>query len=150
MDSQDAVFHSLAAITDRKNSNIRNEETIVKTAEIENRSLTAEERKDFDGLMQKAEDLAGDVSRIQNLGGQDTRSHREVALLEQDRALVHAQRNPSPRMAEVMGGWDEGRQQHIESKIYDPSEKIMQRPSGLSLQKWFRGMVTGRWEGAEM
>ncbi len=111
---------------------------IVARAEAEGRGLTADETRDFDGLKVKIQALNGTLDRASELG--ELRAHIEKPIVNgpiiqpDANGLVYVPRNVIPG----------------DVRAYKPNEAIAESPyHGPGLGAYVRGIVTGRWTGAE-
>jgi HK97 family phage major capsid protein len=103
----------------------------------ENRSLTAAEQKDFDGLKAKAEEINSTLERASQLGEMRAEIERPIT-------------------SRVDGGSDGGmiygrnRRSGDEVRALARNEAISDQPyNGPGLGTYVRGLVTGRWNGAD-
>jgi HK97 family phage major capsid protein len=110
---------------------------IIGRAESEKRGLTAEEQRDFDGLKAKLQGVNETLDRASQLGEIRADIERPIVspMAQPDsNGMIYTARNLNP--AEV--------------RTYKPNEAVAeQRYSGPGLGAYVRGIVTGRWNGAE-
>lgn len=110
---------------------------IIAKAENEKRALTAEEQRDFDGLKAKLQAINETLERASQLGEMRADIERPIVspLVQPDgNGMIYTPRSMNP--AEV--------------RTYKPNEAVAeQRYSGPGLGAYVRGIVTGRWNGAE-
>jgi HK97 family phage major capsid protein len=110
---------------------------IVNSATSENRGLTASEQKDWDGLKEKVGSLNGTLDRASQLG--ELRSEIEKPIVSGP--VQHTEGG----MSYVSRGMNPG-----EVRTYRPNEAIAEGPyQGPGLGAYVRGIVTGKWNGAE-
>lgn len=127
-------FKELRAKRDSYANTMRN---ILNGAEKENRGLTAAESRDFDGLKVKAEDLSTTLSRASQLGEMRADIERPVT---------------SGADGATEGGMIYGRNLRSgdEVRTLARNEAIADQPyNGPGLGTYVRGLVTGRWNGAD-
>lgn len=111
---------------------------ILSKAENEKRALTAEEQKDFDGLKAKVQAISETLDRASQLGELRADIERPIVsgpLVAPDgNAMIYTPRGLNP--ADV--------------RICKPNDAVAeQRYNGPGLGAYIRGIVTGRWSGAE-
>jgi len=111
---------------------------ILARAESEGRALTADETRDFDGLKVKLEALTQTLDRAAQLGEMRAEIERPIAsgplVVADPNGMVYGNRNTNPG----------------EVRTCRPNEAVAeQRYSGPGLGAYVRGIVTGRWNGAE-
>lgn len=112
---------------------------IIVRAESEKRGLTAEEQRDFDGLKTKLESVNQTLDRASQLG--EIRADIERPIVSptpqadgNGNGMIYTARSLNP--AEV--------------RTFKPNEAVAeQRYNGPGLGAYVRGIVTGRWNGAE-
>ncbi len=110
--------------------------SIVERATTENRALTVGEQKDFDGLKAKMEELGGTLDRASQLGEMraDIESPIVAGQIVQQDGMTYGTRNHNPG----------------EVRAYKPNEAMSEtRYNGAGIGAYVRGIVTGRWNGAE-
>lgn len=111
---------------------------IIARAETEKRGLTPDEQRDFDGLKAKLQAINETLDRASQLGEIRAEIERPIA----SGPLVAPDANG---MIHVPRGFNPG-----EVRTYKPNEAIAdQRYNGPGLGAYVRGIVTGRWNGAE-
>src|SRR5262249_34319652 len=111
---------------------------ILRGAEAQNRNLTDAERKDFDGLVAKAEDIEETLKRAGVLGQLRAELDKPIGpaipYTQEQGGMIYVPRNMNPG----------------EVRAYRSNEAIAEAPyGGPGLGAYVRGIVTGRWNGAE-
>lgn len=116
-------------------------ESIIDKAQTEKRGLTAAEQKDIDGLKEKADELLATIRRYNDVT--DLRAELDHVAPSVGDGMGQASRslNPvRPGQVQVLTP-----QQRI-SDLYPAGES---RSSDLSIGRYLRGVVLGKWDGAE-
>ena len=112
---------------------------IIGKAETENRGLTDAEKRDFDGLKVKVDDITATLDRASQLGEMRADIERPVVTgpfvqPADSNGMIYTPR--SVREGEV--------------RCYKPNEALAeQRYQGAGIGSYVRGIVTGNWNGAE-
>lgn len=111
---------------------------ILSRAESEKRGLTADEQRDFDGLKAKLEGINQTLERAAQLGEMRAEIERPIVngpIVNPDsNGMVYVPRSLNPG----------------EVRAYKPTEATAEgRYNGPGLGAYVRGVVTGRWNGAE-
>ena len=128
----------LKELRTRRESYANTMRNILSRAEAEGRGLTADEQRDWDGLKIKLESLNGTLDRAAQLG--EMRAEIEKPIVSGP--MVQAGSNG---MSYVSRNTNPG-----EVRAYKPNEAIAQAPHvGPGVGAYVRGIVTGRWTGAE-
>lgn len=114
--------------------------SIVLRAESEKRALTAEENKDFDGLKAKLVALNETLDRAAQLGEMRAQIEKPIVagpmLQTEGNGMVYAPHSFTQTPGDV--------------RAYKPNEAISSGPhNGPGIGAYVRGIVTGRWNGAE-
>lgn len=111
--------------------------SILQKAEVEHRSLTAAEQKDFDGITEKISAVNETLKRAGQLGELRADIERPVTagrIPGKPGEMRYERSNVTPG----------------EIRTFQPDEAISEAPySGPGLGRYVRGLVTGRWDGAE-
>jgi HK97 family phage major capsid protein len=111
--------------------------SILTGAEAEGRSLTGDELRDFDGVKAKIEALGQTIERAAQLGEMRANIERPIVsgpVVQQDGGMSYVPRNHNSG----------------EVRAYKPNEAIAEnRYSGPGLGSYVRGIITGKWNGAE-
>lgn len=125
-------------LRERRDALYQTASNIIAKAGSESRNMTAEEFRDWSGVMAKLEEAqktmtcAHDVRRMSEVidAGNDVRS----ALQQRSEGMVYVPRDSKPG----------------EVRAFKPNEAIAEsRYSGAGLGSYVRGIVTGKWDGAE-
>jgi HK97 family phage major capsid protein len=111
---------------------------ILVRAESEGRALTADEKKDYDGLMAKIKAIGETLDRASQFGEMRADIERPVVsgpVVQPDgNGMIHVPRYVTPG----------------EVRAFKPNEAIAEQPyHGPGLGAYVRGIVTGKWNGAE-
>jgi HK97 family phage major capsid protein len=111
---------------------------IVSNAEAESRGLTEAESRDFDGLKVKLEAISQTLDRASQLGEIRADIERPITnsqtIQPDGDGMVYGNRSLNPG----------------EVRVFKPTEAISEnRYSGPGLGAYVRGIVTGKWNGAE-
>jgi HK97 family phage major capsid protein len=122
----------------KRESHANTMRNILSRAEAEGRGLTADEQRDWDGLKAKLESLNGTLDRAAQLGEMRAQIEKPIVsgpfVVPDGNGMVHVARNLVPG----------------EVRTFKPNEAIAANPySGPGLGAYVRGIVTGRWNGAE-
>src|SRR6185312_12027573 len=126
-------------LRERRDSLYQTAKNIVAKAETEKRSLTADEHRDWEGVVGKLEEAsrtlecAHGVRRVSEAidAGNEARSNVAAAA---GGGMVYVPRNTNPG----------------EVRAYRPNEAISEtRHAGPGLGAYVRGIITGKWNGAE-
>lgn len=126
-------MHELRQKRDGYANTMRN---ILAKAENEKRALTAEEQRDFDGLKAKLQAINETLERASQLGEMRADIERPIVSgpAPDGNGMIYVPRNINPG----------------EVRAYKPNEAISeQRYNGPGLGAYVRGIVTGKWNGAE-
>ena len=112
--------------------------SILSRCDNEKRGLTSEEVKDFDGIKAKVEVLDETLKRAGVLGEMRADLERVVVagpvIPENGNNMIHVSRNIRPG----------------DVRCYKPNEAMSeQRYEGPGVGAYVRGIVTGKWDGAE-
>lgn len=111
--------------------------SILQKAEAEHRALTAAEQKDFDGVMEKINSITETLNRASQLG--ELRAELEKPITA---GPILSGKPGEMRYVPRSGSG--------EVRAYQPNEAISEAPyNGPGLGRYIRGLVTGRWDGAE-
>ena len=113
---------------------------ILAGAETEHRGLTDKEKGDFDGLKVKVDSIGETLRRASQLGEMRAEIEKPIAsgpVMQEDRGgMIHVPRNPYGNTGEV--------------RSYKGNEAISETHyEGPGLGAYVRGIVTGKWNGAE-
>jgi HK97 family phage major capsid protein len=111
---------------------------ILSRAESEKRALTAEEQRDFDGLKAKMQAINETLDRASQLGEMRADIERPIVsgpvVAPDANGMIYVPRHSN--LGEV--------------RTYKPNEAVAeQRYNGPGLGAYVRGIVTGKWNGAE-
>jgi HK97 family phage major capsid protein len=121
----------------KKEAHFNTMRNIIAGAEKESRALTVSEQRDFDGLKVKVEELSGTLDRASQLGEMRADIERPIVsgpVAQTEGGMTYGQRNSNPG----------------EVRAYKPNEAISEtRYNGAGIGAYVRGVVTGRWNGAE-
>jgi HK97 family phage major capsid protein len=111
---------------------------IIARAESDKRGLTADEQRDFDGLKVKLEGVNQTLDRASQLGEMRADIERPIVsgpiIAPDGNGMMYVQRSGNPG----------------EVRAYRPNEATAEaRYNGPGLGAYVRGVITGRWSGAE-
>lgn len=110
---------------------------MIANAETEKRALTPAEQKDFDGLKEKVTGVAATLDRASQLGEIRADLERPIVtppVFPTGDGMTYVGRNTNPG----------------EVRTYKPTEAMAEnRYQGPGMGAYVRGIVTGRWQGAE-
>jgi HK97 family phage major capsid protein len=128
----------MTEIRSKREAHANTMRNILAHAEAEGRALTVEEQRDFDGLQAKVSALTATLDRASKLGELRAEIERPIGggnSVPQDKnGMIYVPRSVRP----------------LEVRCYKPGEAIAERPyDGPGLGAYVRGIVTGRWNGAE-
>ncbi len=128
----------LKALRTKRENYANTARNILARAEAESRSLNAEEQRDFDGLKVKLSAVNETLDRASQLGEMRAEIERPIVsgpIVHPDaNGMIHLPRNLNPG----------------EVRALRPNEAISeQRYNGPGLGAYVRGIVTGKWNGAE-
>lgn len=129
------MLKELRAKRDTYANTLRN---ILGKAESEGRALTEAEKRDFDGLKAKTDEITATLDRASQLGEMRSEIERPIAsrpvVVPDDNGMIYTPR--SVREGEV--------------RCYRPNEAMAeQRYNGPGIGSYVKGVVTGNWTGAE-
>jgi HK97 family phage major capsid protein len=122
-------------LTEKRNTLVGTAKNILAKAEAENRSLTDAEKKDFDGLTGKVEDLGDTLSRAQDL--------RRMS------EIIDAGHKASQAAVPVQQGGTQSPIYFGEQRAYRRNEPISGGYAGPGFGALARGQYFGDWRGAE-
>jgi len=129
---------NLKEIRAKRESYANTMRNILNRADTEGRALTEDERRDFDGLKVKVAALSETLDRASQLGEMRAELEKPIGPA----LVVPADVNGMQYVQRAM--------RPGEVRAYRSNEAIAEAPyGGAGLGAYVRGIVTGRWEGAE-
>jgi HK97 family phage major capsid protein len=129
---------SLTELRSKRETYLETSRKVLGKAESENRSLTDAEKRDFDGLLAKANEIGETLKRASMLGELRAELDRPVQagvpIAQRQDGMTYTNRIVQPG----------------EVRLYTPNEAISERPyDGPGLGAIVRGKATGKWDGVD-